>query len=61
MNRTVLDQIKSEYDGFYKDLLRNGKLPLRSTGKGFWGGVIADEVYEAFKRIGLHRHRSFID
>src|SRR3989338_7316590 len=61
MNRTVLDQIKSEYDGFYKDLLRNGRLPLRSTTNGFWGGVIADEVYEAFKRINLHKHRSFID
>ncbi|MEK6948966.1 MAG: hypothetical protein AABX34_02000, partial [Nanoarchaeota archaeon] len=61
MNKAMLEQIKREYDSFYKDLLRNGKLPLWSTGKGFWGGVIADEVYEAFKRIGLHNHRSFID
>ena len=61
MNKVMLEQIKREYDGFYKSLLRQGKLPLWSTGKGFWGGVIADEVYEAFKRIGLHRHRSFID
>jgi len=61
MNKEVFEQIKSEYDSFYKGLLRQGKLPLWSTGGGFWGGVIADEVYEAFKRIGLHNHRSFID
>src|SRR3989338_3270616 len=61
MNRTAFEQIKGEYDGFYNGLLMQGKLPLWSTGKGFWGGVIADEVYEAFKRIGLHRHKSFID
>jgi len=34
---------------------------LWSTGKGFWGGVIADEVYEAFKKIKLHKHKTFID
>ena len=61
MNKEVFEQIKSEYDSFYKGLLRQGKLPLWSTGGGFWGGVIADEGYEAFKRIGLHNHRSFVD
>lgn len=61
MKPYVFEQIKEEYDDFYKSLLKTGRLPLRSTGKGFWGGVIADEIYEAFKRINLHRHRSFID
>jgi len=61
MNNSVFAEIKKEYDIFYKDLLRNGKLPLWNTGKGFWGGVIADEVYEAFKRINLHKHKTFID
>ncbi|MCH8329369.1 MAG: hypothetical protein IIB81_03170 [Nanoarchaeota archaeon] len=61
MKPLVFKQIKKEYDDFYRNLLRNGKLPLWSTGKGFWGGVIADEVYEAFKRINLHNHTSFID
>src|SRR3989338_6214421 len=61
MEPELFKQIKKEYDEFYKTLLRSGRLPLKSTGKGFWGGVIADEVYEAFKRINLHKHRSFID
>ena len=61
MKPEVFEQIKNGYDEFYKDMLRNGRLPLRSTTNGFWGGVIADEVYEAFKRINLHKHRSFID
>jgi len=61
MKPRVFEQIKQEYDTFYKELLRKGKLPLWSTGKGFWGGVIADEVYEAFKKINLHKYRSFID
>jgi len=61
MDDRVFAQIKKEYDNFNRDLLRNGKLPLWSTGKGFWGGVIANEVYEAFKRIKLHRYNSFID
>jgi hypothetical protein len=61
MNDRVFAQIKKEYDDFHKDLLRKGKLPLGSTGKGFWGGVIADEVYEAFKKIKLHRHKTFVD
>jgi len=61
MYRAAFEQIKMEYDGFYRDLLRHGKLPLWSTGKGFWGGVIADEVYEAFKRTGLNKRTSFID
>ena len=61
MDDRAFEEIKKEYDVFYKDLLRHGKLPLWSTGKGFWGGVIADEVYEAFKRIKLHKHKTFID
>ena len=48
MKPYVFEQVKKEYDNFYRNLLRNGKLPLWSTKKGFWGGVIADEIYEAF-------------
>jgi len=61
MKPQVFADIKKEYDNFHKDLLRKGNLPLGSTGKGFWGGVIADEVYQAFKKINLHRYKSFVD
>ena len=61
MKPEVFRQIKEQYDNFYKGLLRNGKLPFGSTGDGFWGSVVADEVYEAFKKINLHKHKTFVD
>lgn len=54
-------EIKKEYDNLQKDMLKQGKLPLKDTGIGFWGGAIAEEVFEAFKRIKLHRFNSFLD
>ncbi|MFH0874303.1 MAG: class I SAM-dependent methyltransferase [archaeon] len=61
MKPYVFNQIKQEYDDFYKSLMKKGKLPLWGTEKGFWGGVIADEIYTAFKKIGLQNHKNFID
>ena len=61
MNDRAFAEIKKEYDDFYRDLLRQGKLPLRETSKGFWGNAIADEIYEAFKKLKLHKFKSFID
>jgi 16S rRNA G527 N7-methylase RsmG len=61
MNPELFARIKKEYDGFYRDLLRNGKLPFGSTKNGFWGSVVSDEVYDAFKKLRLHKHKSFVD
>ena len=61
MKHHIFQQIKKEYDNFYKDLLRSGKLPLRSTRKGFWGYMLADDIYEAFKRLNLQKHKTFVD
>ena len=54
-------KIKKEYGNFYTSLLRKGKLPLGTTEGGFWGYSIDDEVFEAFKKIGLQNYKSFID
>ena len=54
-------EIKKEYNNLQRDMLKQGKLPLRDTGVGFWGGAIAEEIFEAFKRIKLHNFKSFID
>lgn len=54
-------QIKEEYDGFYRELLSQGKLPLRATGNGFWGHVPAEDIHEAFKKLNLGQHRTFVD
>lgn len=53
--------IKQEYDNFYRELLKKGKLPMRSTELGFWNAAISQEVYEAFKKINLQKFNSFID
>ncbi|MBI4143310.1 class I SAM-dependent methyltransferase [Candidatus Woesearchaeota archaeon] len=53
--------IKKEYDSFYRELLRKGRLPMWSTQKGFWNASIADEIYESFSRIGLQKFKNFLD
>lgn len=53
--------IKKEYHLFYNSFLKEGKLPLKDTGKGFWGAAVSDEVFEAFKKIGLNRFSNFLD
>ena len=53
--------IASEYDQYYKSLFQKGRLPLKSTAKGFWGYSIAEEVYELFKKIKLEQYKSFVD
>jgi len=54
-------QIKAEYDEFYKALLRQGRLPTMDTGDGYWGVSVAEEVFELFKRIKLNKTTNFID
>jgi len=61
MNDKAFAEIKREYDNFYRDLLRQGKLPLRDTGNGFWGHVPADELFDAFKKLKLNKFKTFID
>lgn len=61
MNIELYNKIKAEYDNFYKSLLKIGKLPMRSTEKGFWGSAVSDEVFEAFKKINLQKYKNFLD
>jgi len=61
MHTAAFERIKREYDSFYRELLKQGKLPLRSTGKGFWGHIPAEDIYNAFKELNLQNHETFID
>ena len=54
-------RIKAEYDAFYRDLLHQGKVPMKDTGIGFWSISTADDLFELFKKIKLDNHASFID
>ena len=55
------NEIKAEYDNFYKGLMSQGRLPIKDTGKGFWGVSVSDEVFQAFKKIKIERFKSFFD
>jgi len=61
MKPLSFEEIKNQYDIFYKSLLKQGKLPLRSTSKGFWGHIPANDIYEIFKKLGLGQHKTFVD
>ena len=61
MKREALDKIKTEYDDFYRNIMKRGKLPMWSTEKGFWNASVADEVFEAFKKMRLNKFRNFLD
>ncbi|MFH1408575.1 MAG: hypothetical protein ABIH34_01590 [Nanoarchaeota archaeon] len=53
--------IKKKYDDFYRKLIKDGVLPMRTTEKGFWHASISHEVYEAFEKLGLKQSRHFLD
>ena len=61
MSREKFNSIKAAYGEFTRELLKKGQLPLRSTEKGFWNPAADEEVYEAFRRLGLGKYKSFLD
>lgn len=61
MKGAIFSKIKKEYNNFYRSLLQKGRLPMWSTEKGFWNASSSDEIYNAFKKIGLGKFKSFLD
>jgi len=55
------NEIKERYDKYRDSFLKQGKLPIRSTAKGFWGYSICEEVFEIFNRINLQDYSHFLD
>src|SRR3989338_6809376 len=53
--------IQEEYYNFNKSLLKQGRLPLKETEKGFWGISACEEVYELFKKLELSKYKNFLD
>ena len=54
-------EIKQAYDNFYRQLLGQGRLPVKDTGKGFWGASVSDEVFQSLKKIKAERFKTFFD
>ncbi|MFH1133752.1 MAG: methyltransferase [Nanoarchaeota archaeon] len=54
-------EVKKKYDDFYRKMMKDGLLPMRSTAKGFWGASISHEVYAAFEKLKLEKSRQFLD
>ncbi|PIY60589.1 hypothetical protein COY95_01005 [Candidatus Woesearchaeota archaeon CG_4_10_14_0_8_um_filter_47_5] len=53
--------LKNRYDAYYKELLSQGKLPMRPTERGYWGAAISPIVFDLFKQLDLKRFSSFVD
>jgi hypothetical protein len=54
-------RIKEYYDTLDREGLRHGRLPMHSTGFGFWGTTNMNDAYTFFSRIRLQRFKSFVD
>ena len=61
MKMQTFQKIKNEYGSFYRSLMQKGRLPMRSTEKGFWNASSADEVLDAFKKLNLSKFKNFLD
>lgn len=61
MHKNKFENIKQEYDTFYKSFLKKGKIPYHETEKGTWGISVAEYLYEFFKQINLKKYKNFLD
>ena len=55
------ENIKEEYRSYYDSLLKQGRLPMKDTGVGFWSAAPADEIFEAFRKMRLNNFKNFLD
>lgn len=55
------NEIQKRYFQENRKLLKEGKLPLRETSKGFWGSAVLSEVFTLFKKINLSKYKNFLD
>lgn len=53
--------VMSAYDQWYRELLSQGKLPLRSTSKGFWGPTPTSSLLDLMHILKIGRFTSFCD
>ena len=62
MNRIeTFNKIKQAYKEHDDNLLRNGRLPMRSTEKGFWGTTNLDDLYAWLERMDFPQRTRFLD
>jgi SAM-dependent methyltransferase len=54
-------RIKQYFEAYERELAREGKLPLGSTEKGFWGVSHLDDVYAFCERTLLDTKDGFLD
>jgi 2-polyprenyl-3-methyl-5-hydroxy-6-metoxy-1,4-benzoquinol methylase len=55
------EQIKSYFKKKDQDMIRLGKLPMRSTEKGFWGVSNLDDVKDFFEQKQFSSDATFMD
>ena len=55
------NRIKARYREFERELLSQGKLPMRSTNTGFWGTADLEAVFHLFEALHLEKDKGFLD
>jgi len=55
------NEIKKEYDDFDKALMKQGRLPMKDTGIGFWNASPSSDVFELFKKLQLQNYKHLLD
>ena len=61
MRAALFQQIKEHYDAFYTKCMKQGKLPMWSTSKGFWSPAALRDVFSLFEQLQLDRYKNFLD
>ncbi|MBI5390255.1 hypothetical protein HZB02_02100 [Candidatus Woesearchaeota archaeon] len=56
-----IQHLISLYSSYRRELLQHGKLPFRSTSKGFWGVSEIPVLFQLFQKIKLQNYNQFID
>jgi hypothetical protein len=55
------NELYTAYDDQFKDGLRSGELPMRSTDHGFWGAASLHATFDFFRKIDLAQYDRFVD
>ncbi len=55
------EKIKEVYDFFEQFLLKNGRVPARDTGIGYWGITNIKDLYELFTRMEVQKYHHLLD
>lgn len=57
----AVESVKARYAKLMEDRLRNGKLPLKDTGIGFWSISSQDDIYAMCTALNIEKYKHVVD